>query len=68
MKDDFGDKMKKYLSNGEIAHKKSRMDKVKMKEKLDFKVEVNPLITIFSRVNRKIEKGMLWDGFSGIKR
>ena len=68
MKEEFHDKMAKYLGKKEFAQKQSRMDKVKLKEKLNFRNEVNPLIKIFSRVNQKIEKGMLWDGLTAMKR
>ena len=68
MKEEFHDKMAKYLGKKEFAQKQSRMDKVKLKEKLNFRNEVNPLIKIFSRINQKIEKGMLWDGLTAMKK
>ena len=37
MKEDFHNKMNKYLGKKEFAQKQSRMDKVKLKEKLNFK-------------------------------
>ena len=60
--------MDKYLGKRQYGQKQSRMDKVRMKEELHFKNEVNPLVRIFGRVNNKAEKGMLWDGLAALKR
>ncbi len=70
MKEEFTDKLVKYIANrgsGEYAQKMSRMDKVKLKESLGFKLKVNPLIRVFSKVNSKLEKGMLWEGFQALQ-
>ena len=37
MKEDFNHKMAKYLGKKEIAQKQSRMDKVRLKEQINFK-------------------------------
>lgn len=39
--------------------KMTRMDKVHLKEELNFKNQINPLITIYSKINRKIEHTLL---------
>jgi hypothetical protein len=54
MKQDFQDKMTKYLGNSAYVTKQSRMDKVRLKQALDFRPEVNPLVRTLSRVNRKV--------------
>lgn len=66
MKEEFQDKMVKYLGKSTFVKKKSRIEKVQMKEKLGFKNEINPLIRIFDRINQKIEKEMLAAGFNAI--
>lgn len=56
MKQEFEDKMFKYLGghHGQIRHM-TRMDKVKIKEKIDFKREVNPILQRFMNIDRMIE-------------
>lgn len=66
MKEEFQDKMVKYLGNSTYVKKQSRMEKIQMKEKLNFKNEINPLIRIFGRINQKVEKEMLLAGFNAI--
>ena len=66
MKEEFQDKMVKYLGNNTFVKKQSRMEKIQMKEKLNFKNEINPLIRIFGRINQKVEKEMLLAGFNAI--
>ena len=67
MKEEYHHKMAKYLGKATFCKKQSRMDKVRIKEELNFKNEVNPLVKIFTRVNKKMEKGMLWDGMTALK-
>lgn len=67
MREEFQGKMVKYLGNKEFVQKRSRMDKVRMKEEFDFKPGMNPFIKLFSRVNRVVEKGLLWDAFTLLK-
>lgn len=66
MKEEFQDKMVKYLGNSTFVKKQSRMEKIQMKERLNFKNEINPLIRIFSRINEKVEKDMLVAGFNAM--
>lgn len=66
MKEEFQDKMVKYLGNGPYVKKQSRMEKVNKKEMLGFKNGINPLIRIFGRINQKVEKEMLAAGFNAI--
>lgn len=66
MKEEFQDKMVKYLGNRTYVKKQSRMEKVHKKEQLGFKNEINPLIRIFGRINQKVEKEMLAAGFNAI--
>lgn len=46
--------------------KMARMDKVRLKEELNFKNQVNPLVRIFGRINKKIENKMLSMAFKAI--
>lgn len=55
MKQEFQDKMVKYLGPDEYVKRASRMDKVRRKEELNFKREVNPILKRFTNVNRMIE-------------
>ena len=43
------------------------MDKVRIKGKLNFKNEINPLLTIFNKVENKARKVMLWNGMIALK-
>lgn len=67
MKEEFQDKMVKYLGKKDFVQKRTRMDKVRMKEQINFKPGMNPLIKLFSRVNGKVERGLLWDAFALLK-
>lgn len=66
MKEEFQDKMVKYLGSKTFVKKQSRMEKIEMKERLGFKNEINPIIRIFSRINQKVERDMLVTGFNAI--
>lgn len=66
MKQEFQGKMVKYLGNKEFVRKQTRMDKVHLKEKINFKNERNPIITVFSKVNRKIEQTLLFAGLRAL--
>ena len=66
MKEEFQDKMVKYLGNNTFVKKQSRMEKVQTKERLGFKNEINPLIRIFGKINQKVEKELLAAGFNAI--
>ena len=55
----FNSKMNKYLGNKEFAKKQSRMDRVRLREEINFKLEVNPLVKIFSKINKKVEAILL---------
>lgn len=59
--------MKKYLGNKIHPHKSTRMDKVHRKEELNFKNQKNPLITTFSKLNRKIEANMKMIGLNALR-
>jgi hypothetical protein len=67
MRQEFEDKMLKYLGNKQRVNKRSRMDKVRLKEELDFSPEVNPLLRIFGRVNDKVERVLLFEGLDALK-
>ena len=34
---------------------------------MHYKLKINPFVKIFRRVNNKIEKAMLWNGFMTLK-
>lgn len=50
--------MKKYLGGSIGVKRLKRMDKVKLKEELNFTNQINPLVIIFGRINYKIEELM----------
>ncbi len=54
MKEQYRSKMIKYLGNGVFEKKQSRMDKVRIKEQIGFKNQINPLVKVFSRINKKL--------------
>lgn len=64
MKQDFQNKMIEYLGGGKKVKKQTRMDKVLLKERLNFQNTGNPIIRIFGRMNQLIEGQMLQHGFS----
>jgi hypothetical protein len=64
MKEDFNLKMAKYLGKKVFAPKRSRMDKVRMKEEINFTLEMNPLVRIMSKLNDKMEKQLLQDALA----
>lgn len=66
MKQEFQDKMVKYLGNKDFVRKQTRMDKIYLKEQLNFENEINPIITVFTKVNRKIEHVLLFDALRAI--
>lgn len=66
MHEEFEQKAKKYLGKGGAVKKMTRMDKVRLKEELNFKNQVNPLVRIFGRINKKIENKMLFMAFKAI--
>lgn len=47
--------MIEYLGGRRKVKKQTRMDKVWLKEELNFKNEVNPLVRIFGGINQIIE-------------
>lgn len=66
MKQEFQDKMVKYLGGKDFVRKQTRMDKVKLKEKLNFKNDINPIITAFSKINFKIERELKLQGLQAL--
>ena len=68
MHEEFEQKQKKYLGKGGAVKKMARMDKVRLKEELNFKNQVNPLVKIFGRINKKIENKMLSTALQAILR
>ncbi len=60
MKEEFDNKTAGYIGNQYIAAKQGRMDKIRLKEQLNFKIQVNPLVKTFSRLNTKVEKMLLF--------
>ncbi len=57
MKEQYQNKMNKYYGSRIIDKKRSRMDKVRLKEQIGFKNEINPIVKIFSKIERKMQKG-----------
>jgi hypothetical protein len=55
MHEEFEAKMVKYLGGGEYHKRLSGIEKVEMKERLNFSLRRNPLLTIFDRINLKFE-------------
>jgi hypothetical protein len=66
LKEEFQEKMVKYLGGGTFVKKQGRMDKLHLKEKLNFSNDVNPVIRIFSKFNRIIETHLLRAGFQAL--
>ena len=66
MHEEFEDKMHKDLGGGEFHKRLSRMEKVEMKERLNFKLERNPLLTLFNRINLRVEEKLLREGFEAL--
>lgn len=58
IKQEFEDKMNKYLGKGTFVKKATRMDKIRRKEELNFKVEPHPVIRLFEPINLMIEKNL----------
>ncbi len=56
MKEEYRNKMIKYFGDGVFEKKQSRMDKVRLKEQIGFKNQINPIVKIFSRINKKLER------------
>lgn len=63
MKQDFQHKMVEYLGGGRKVKKQTRMNKVLLKERLNFQNKDNPLLRIFGRIDQIIEGQMLQYGF-----
>lgn len=64
MKQNFKEKMVKYLGGHPHVSKRSRMDKIEMKERLGFSLKVNPLVSTFTKLNNKITTFLLSSAFS----
>ena len=56
--------MTKYLGRNGMVKKQGYKDKHTRKQ--NFKPEINPLVRIFSRVNRKIERELKYDGLAAL--
>lgn len=66
MKQDFETKVNKYLGGKHHVGKMSRMDKVKRKQEIDFEPEINPIVRIFDRVERKLTNLRLYDAVEAL--
>lgn len=55
--------MVEYLGGGRKVKKQTRMNKVLLKERLNFQNKDNPLLRIFGRIDQIIEGQMLQYGF-----
>lgn len=67
MKQNFHNKMNKYLGNQPYVSKRSRMDKLELKKKLRFSPKSNPVTAIFTSLNAKIETSMKAYAFSCLR-
>lgn len=58
--------MVKYLGGGAFHNRLSRKEKVEMKERLNFKLQKNPVLTLFNRINLRLEGKLMRQGFEAL--
>ena len=65
MKQEFAQQMVKYLGEDGVVKKQGRKDKYTRQH--SFKPEVNPLIRIFGRINRRAEQELKHNGLVALR-
>ena len=58
--------MNKYLGGDGMVKKQGYKDKYTRKQ--NFKPEINPLVRIFSRINRRVEQELKYNGLAALMK
>ena len=67
MKQEFDQKVDKYMGKGDFMRKAGRMEKIRRKEQLDLKMERNPVVSTLEKLNKTFLNMKVADAFEVIK-
>lgn len=65
---EFANKAAKYIGGKTFSKKQTRFDKMRSKEELGFKLETNPVITKFKKVDAILRKTLLSEALFTIRK